>query len=418
MSEDVLQFVQKVLETSHIHVTKVCAPYDKTVAGFDCGLREYLFDSNGYEKLAEKISSCYKSNTLYYLNDVYHCRYILMQLPTSDPCYIMIGPYTFIPYSDTLFLEYAEELQFPGDKYEELKDYYRQVPYIQCEDSFMNFFSMFAEEIYGGSNYYTIDFQDDSFDEKVLYGSYSVRRDPSITLQEVEIRYDIEKRLTTAVRSGNINLAIQLLNHFQSLQTVKLKPRFSNPIRETKNWLIVLNTILRKAVEQSSVHPYYIDQLSTQFAYKIEALTNPANRLRVMQDMVHKYCLLVINYNFPDYSPLVKNAIVQISLDLTADLSLNSLATQLSVNASHLSALFKKETGTTLTDYVNHKRIKESLIYLNGTTMQIQDICPIIGITDLNYFTKLFKRYMGQTPSEYRASLGQESAALQKNKIS
>lgn len=408
MIEDVLQFVKKVLEASHIHVTKVCAPYDKTVVGFDCGLRDYLFDSSGYEQFAAKIPIFYKSHTLYLINDVYHCRYILMQLPVSDSCYILIGPYTYMQYTDTLFLEYAEELRFPADKHEELKKYYRQVPYIQNEDSFMNFFSMFAEEIYGGSNFYSINFQDDSFDEKVLYGSYSVRKDTSITLHEVENRYDIEKRLTNAVRSGNTNLALQLLNHFQSLQSIK-KPRFSNPIRETKNWLIVMNTILRKAVEQSQVHPYYIDQLSTQFAFKIESLTNPANRLRIMQDMVHKYCLLVINYNFPDYSPLVKKAIVQITLDLTADLSLNALATQLCVNASHLSAIFKKETGTTLTDYVNHKRIKESLIYLNGTTMQIQDICPLIGISDLNYFTKLFKKYMGQTPSEYRASLSQEA---------
>lgn len=103
--------------------------------------------------------------------------------------------------------------------------------------------------------------------------------------------------------------------------------------------------------------------------------------------------------------PFLQKAVTYMDADLTADLSLNALAQYLNVNASYLSNLFKKEAGQTLTEYVNRKRIKHGLLLLNSTTMQIQTIAQYCGIPDVNYFTKLFKKYVGKTPKEYRKSI-------------
>ena len=102
---------------------------------------------------------------------------------------------------------------------------------------------------------------------------------------------------------------------------------------------------------------------------------------------------------------LIQKIITRIDPDLTANLSLNALAEYFNVNASYLSALFRKETGTTLTEYVNKKRVEQGILLLNSTTLQIQTIASYCGIPDVNYFTKLFKRYYHKTPSEYRASI-------------
>jgi len=117
---------------------------------------------------------------------------------------------------------------------------------------------------------------------------------------------------------------------------------------------------------------------------------------------VHKYCLLVKNHSMQHFSKLVQHVILRIESDLTADLSLRAHAQQFSVNASYLSALFKKETGSTLTDYVNRMRIDHAIFLLNVTDMQVQTIAQYCGIPDVNYFTKLFKRTVGKTPKEYR----------------
>lgn len=102
------------------------------------------------------------------------------------------------------------------------------------------------------------------------------------------------------------------------------------------------------------------------------------------------------------YSLLVRKVLTMIDADLTADLSLRAQAELLNVNSSYLSTLFKKETGATLTEYVNKKRVEHAIFLLNTTNLQIQSIAQHCGIPDVNYFTKTFKKYIGKTPKEYR----------------
>ena len=99
---------------------------------------------------------------------------------------------------------------------------------------------------------------------------------------------------------------------------------------------------------------------------------------------------------------LIRKAITTINYDLSADLSLKTQAKLLNVNPSYLSTLFKKETGFTLTEYVNRKRVEHAILLLNSTDMQIQTIALYCGIPDVNYFTKTFKKLIGKTPKEYR----------------
>ena len=76
--------------------------------------------------------------------------------------------------------------------------------------------------------------------------------------------------------------------------------------------------------------------------------------------MIRKYCLLIKNHSLSSYAALIGKAITLIEFDLCADLSLNSIATQLNVSPSYLSKLFHKELDMTLTDYENEKRIKHA----------------------------------------------------------
>lgn len=87
------------------------------------------------------------------------------------------------------------------------------------------------------------------------------------------------------------------------------------------------------------------------------------------------------------------------------DLSLKCLAEEYSVNPSYLSALFKKEMGMTITAFINEQRMKQAVLYLNSTSLRIQTIATEVGFTDLNYFSKVFKKYTGITPSDYRKKI-------------
>ena len=94
-----------------------------------------------------------------------------------------------------------------------------------------------------------------------------------------------------------------------------------------------------------------------------------------------------------------------ISYDLSANLTLKHIASIMNVNASYLSATFKKECGETLTNYVNRKRVENAAYILAHSNKQIQTIAEECGILDVNYFIKLFKKQYGVTPTQYKASI-------------
>ena len=122
----------------------------------------------------------------------------------------------------------------------------------------------------------------------------------------------------------------------------------------------------------------------------------------LMREMVNKYCRLVQRHCAKGYSLIVQKVLTRIDADLTADLSLKTQAEHLSVSPSYLSSHFKKETGKNLTDYINEKRMEKAALLLQTSNLQIQTVAQKCGILDVNYFTKLFKKYKGITPREYR----------------
>lgn len=172
-----------------------------------------------------------------------------------------------------------------------------------------------------------------------------------------------------------------------------------------RSYATVTNTILRKAAEYGGVHPIHIHPLFHACIQKAEEICSVEEGKKLIRHMVRKYCMLVQNHSHSQYSPPIKQAITEIELNLSKNLSLHTLARQINISPNHLSTLFRKETGSTLTDFMNQKRIEHALLLLNTTNWQIQVIAQDCGITDANYFTKLFKRIVGMTPNEYRRQI-------------
>ncbi|CAI6040373.1 response regulator transcription factor [Cohnella sp. JJ-181] len=99
------------------------------------------------------------------------------------------------------------------------------------------------------------------------------------------------------------------------------------------------------------------------------------------------------------------NAILQyVTLNYREDLSLQGLSEQFFMNPSYISQLFKKEVDETFTAYVARLRIGNACELLRETGDSVQEIAAKIGYQDYFYFTRLFKKLTGQTPSQYRES--------------
>lgn len=401
-----LDFFIRILKSFNLSCHFAKYPFDN-LSDIDLGIRRLINPSQDHLSYAEFTPDRYPGNRIYYKLDEYSCNYIFLLLPDTDTeTYLFIGPYLTSPFESSELYRHAEKFSISPGLIKQVEYYYHYLPLIADTSSLQNIVTSFGEVIWGSVDNFSIEHLDSSHIQRTNVAQglslYEDNYFPTFSVKRVEERYENERQFMLAVSQGKFIKAEQYLVPYAF---TNMEQRTAEALRSYKNYTIILNTLLRKAAELGAVHPYHIDAISSRYAKKIELVTSAKDVELLQREMVHKYCLLVKNHSMKGYSLLIQKILTLVDTDLTSDLTLNSLATNLNVNSSYLSTLFKKETGVTLTEYVNRKRIEHAILLLNTTNMQIQTIAQHCGISDVNYFTKLFKKQIGKTPKEYRESL-------------
>ena len=82
-------------------------------------------------------------------------------------------------------------------------------------------------------------------------------------------------------------------------------------------------------------------------------------------------------------------------------LTLSSISANVSLSSSYLCRVFKSEVGTSITSYLNNLRIRKAATMIKDNRLSLKEISTMVGIDDQLYFSRLFKKCMGISPSEY-----------------
>ena len=415
LRENELSFFQDVLRNMRLPVQIAPASRDLLFHA-DLGLRRNLgVEEGAFQDWNRRIHGTLKKNVLFRITDEFFCKYVAFFLGDDkgeEPSVVMVGPYVNEEIDRPWLERFCQRTGVHKDWMPVLENYYQKVVYLKDESLLFAAVTALGDRLWGEDQFTT---------ESIVAGvpelwipptgapesrqSSDVMKD----IQLVESSYDAENRLIEAVSQGQSRKAELMLARTSQ---INLEQRTPEMIRNTKNYTIILNTLLRKAVEQGGVHPLYIDRLSAEFAKRIEKIKRQDDISAFWQEMAHRYCLLVKKHSLKPYSPLIQKVISRVEFDLAGDLSLKENAKVLNVNASYLSTLFKKELGMTLTEYVNGKRVEYAIFLLNTTKLSISMVGQRCGIQDDNYFTKIFKKYVGKTPKQFR----QENALFPRRK--
>jgi AraC-like DNA-binding protein len=237
--------------------------------------------------------------------------------------------------------------------------------------------------------------------EEKSHLSKFVQKQDETNIELIELRYKLEKELMRAVEKGDSQKAKEFFLKTGNL--FDFADRFPNqPVRAMKNILIVLNTTFRISAEKGKVHPFFLHHISEKFSIKIEQINSIDHLNKLIIQMCEEYCELVKQRSITKYTLLVQKAIHFLTIHYSQPFDVNEISQYCLVHPSHLSRQFKKETGMTLTNFLNQVRIEEAKILLKQHRTSIDWIAGAVGYDDAGYFARIFKKATGMTPTKYR----------------
>lgn len=370
----------------------------------DMNFRKSIFDENsdyaqvGFANLMNFIDE----KILYIMEDNYMMHYLFLKEERNGSYeYIVVGPYIVNDLIETEIKQICIINSIGTDKFGFLKNFYGTLPVVK-DLRVIRAISSLTKHLYKENHQYKLEYLSSVPTEldKDRYKSYkdSIKE----AMDMVKYRYDIENELLKNVEKGDFKKSTDA---FSKLFSNLPNTEYTLSFEDNKNSLIIANVLLRKTVEKTGVHPYYIDKISRKYAHDIKVCQRVAELDNLVFDMTKNYCKLVRDFCVDSgYSPLIKDAIYHITANYDQNLTLSDVSQSLNINKNYLSTLFKKETGTTITKYILNKKMTEANRLIETTNILISDVANMVGIDDVSYFTKLYKKHYGITPSKYKSS--------------
>lgn len=229
---------------------------------------------------------------------------------------------------------------------------------------------------------------------------------------DIDQNYDFESQIRSLVIEGNKEALKQMLIPTKNRSRTKIEGDFGSnilPRLDTVNksaterrFLTILNTLMRIAAESAGLPPVYLHSLSNNIASLIDKYSATDDPSIILSKMISEYCDAINISKISNHSYRIARVQKYIISHLTDNLSLFVLAEVASTTEQYLSKLFKTECGMTITEYIRKLRINEAKSMLKNTSLTLNEISTNLDFSSQNYFTLVFQKETGMSPSEYR----------------
>lgn len=210
--------------------------------------------------------------------------------------------------------------------------------------------------------------------------------------------YEKEKALITKLKTGDTEKSKALLNDL--LGYVFFAE--GNNLEVVKSRAIELSSLLSRAAIEGGATSDSILKINNQFLMDLQDIDTLDNLCYKLQETIDVFTDCMFNYIPSKSNEITKKAIRYISKNFSKNLTLDDVANHVHLNPAYFSTLFKQSTGSSFKEYLNMVRVEESKRLLANTDYSIIDIALATGFEDQSYFSKVFKKYTGLTPKQYR----------------
>ena len=162
---------------------------------------------------------------------------------------------------------------------------------------------------------------------------------------------------------------------------------------------------IRLNVFEYLLKPVFPEDISALLSRTLELLNRDQVKIAELRNEIQTQLITNSQANEIDshLPTFIAQAISYIKDHYADTLNLTQVAKIVSVNPVYLSSSFTKYCGKNFLEYITHYRITKAKELLIGSNLQVQEIAVQVGYNDIAYFSRIFRRETGQTPSAFRS---------------
>ncbi|MDR0886213.1 MAG: response regulator [Clostridiales Family XIII bacterium] len=242
-------------------------------------------------------------------------------------------------------------------------------------------------------DYYT-EFKRMSENQRFFFKGSKIVKYENLIQFENDDKFDTNQYLLKLINRDFADGLSQIDSYFNELLMNAASPRYLN--EQASSIFYTLFTMM----ENKGSFDENFGALRMNFITKLNSCNYIDDFASLILDMIAKLELLINTGGKED--ELLQQILSYINKNYNQGITLTSISKQFHFSSNYLSSFFSSKYNVTFSDYLNQIRIGKAKELLQNTEMNLSEICYEVGYNDPAYFSKMFKKLTGLSPSKFR----------------
>lgn len=324
--------------------------------------------------------------------------YVYCKEMTHKYTYIILGPISSVPYSQSALSEMHRDYVIPNDSKDEFKRFLMKISHISKLSFvrkliFINF--CLNKEIIPLEYFYPNINESEQLPLKLKESRYDKKENFMYNRS-----YDLEETILNIVRQGDLEGLKSLQLNAEGFNT---GINGDDAVQQLKNNILISTTLYTRAAISGGLDYDTAYELSDYFIHA----TEQTNDCDILQELLYKTCYTFTEKVAESQVPVTSDARIQKAVQFIIQntnqrITVGDVADYVGFSKSYLSAYFKDTLGFKISDFILRCKLEEGRDLLRFTDKSITTISTYLCFSSQSHFQTAFKKQYGITPKEYR----------------
>lgn len=213
----------------------------------------------------------------------------------------------------------------------------------------------------------------------------------------------VENSFWHAVRTGDLAFVRRNCEQKKFAETEGVGILSRDPVLNMKYHLVVTAAVITRLCVESGLEMEKAFRLCDFYILKLDNIQTIQGIIALHDHMVLDFTgKMRLLAKTPKTSQPVTACIEYIYIHIHERITVDGLADYTGLSPSHLSRIFKQETGVSISDYIREKKVEKAQELLQFSDFSLIEISNFLSFSSQSHFTQLFREFTGMTPKKYR----------------